>query len=290
MLGFILKFMQVRIDAGYDSDAYPHSFCRTAAKTVDLPSMIRTTLALTLPLSLASILALAACETESSQRPGTTKTGSGKKSSGKANAEWSSADLIPGDEMVIEVEVEGDDDGNAADGGQRRVIVRKMVMHGAPTGAVVMEGMPIDLAFAIDGPDGVMPQGQWASTAPSASAEQLPAPTPPPVMLGVRMREVDPILATHLGVTARHASVLEDVAEELNGHASGLRDHDVIVAVNGEAKAGPSDIRRILRTKKAGDTVVFTVVRPSGKTDVTVTLEAFDHAKFLSASPARVGG
>ena len=113
MLGFILKFMQVRIDAGYDSDAYPHSFCRTAAKTVDLLSMIRTTLALTLPLSLASILALAACETESSQRPGTTKTGSGKKSSGKANAEWSSADLIPGDEMVIEVEVDGDDDGNA---------------------------------------------------------------------------------------------------------------------------------------------------------------------------------
>ena len=109
-------------------------------------------------------------------------------------------------------------------------------------------------------------------------------------MLGVRMREVDPILATHLGLTARHASVLEDVAEELNGHAGGLRDHDVIVAVNGEAKAGPADIRRVLRSKKAGDTVVFSVVRPSGKCDVTVTLEAFDHAKFLSATPARVGG
>ena len=124
---------------------------------------------------------------------------------------------------------------------------------------------------------------------PGSAPQELP-PAPAPVMLGVRMRELDPILATHLGLNPRQASVLEDVAEELNGHESGLRDHDVIVAVNGVAQAGPADIRKILRTKNPGDTIVFTVVRPSGKSDVTVKLHAWDHAKFMSATPARIGG
>ncbi len=300
----------------------------------------RTTLALTLPLSLAALLALAACETEGSQRPGTTKSGSGKKSSPKSNAEWSSIAGAPGEEIVVEVEINGDD-AEMIEGGegiQKRVVRRRIVLDGAqPANAagaaqrlIEVEGMPLGVAVicpdgAQVGPQG-LPQGlpQGCATAPGSECQVLvfqgsapqgllgtqapggaqgiwttvapttptqpTAPTPPPVMLGVRMREVDPVLATHLGVTARHATVLEDVAEELNGHASGLRDHDVIVAVNGEPNAGPADIRRILRSKKPGDTIVFTVVRPAGKSDVTVTLEAFDHAKFLSATPARVGG
>lgn len=116
------------------------------------------------------------------------------------------------------------------------------------------------------------------------------APAPPPVMLGVRMRPIDPVLATHLGVDPRHAAVLEDVAEELNGHAGGLRDHDVIVGVEGRPQASASEIRRVLRSKKPGESVRFTVVRGGARSDVTVVLEAFDPAQLMAATPARIGG
>jgi hypothetical protein len=182
-------------------------------------------------------------------------------------------------EVIVEVDVvrEGDDDDQDDDsqverGSQRQVIRRRMIMHGGP-------GM---------GGPGMGAPGM-SQPLPGSAPQELP-PAPAPVMLGVRMRELDPILATHLGLNPRQASVLEDVAEELNGHESGLRDHDVIVAVNGVAQAGPADIRKILRTKNPGDTIVFTVVRPSGKSDVTVKLHAWDHAKFMSATPARIGG
>jgi len=116
------------------------------------------------------------------------------------------------------------------------------------------------------------------------------SPVPPPVMLGVRMRPIDPVLATHLGVDPRHASVIEDVAEELNGHAGGLRDHDVIVGVDGAPRASLGEIRRILRSKKPGQTIAFDVVRGSDRTSVTVTLDRFELSRFMSATPARIGG
>ena len=117
-----------------------------------------------------------------------------------------------------------------------------------------------------------------------------PSPVPPPVMLGVRLRPIDPVLATHLGVDPRHASVIEDVAEELNGHAGGLRDHDVIVGVDGAPRASLGEIRRVLRSKEPGQTIAFDVVRGSARTSVTVTLDRFELSRFMSATPARIGG
>lgn len=241
--------------------------------------------------SLASVLLLAACETSSSNsgRPKSSKSsGDPRNSSTKSPAQWTMIEDEDDDgtirEVIVEVDVvrEGDDDDHDDDdqdddnqierGSQRQVIRRRMIMHGGPgMGAPGMGAPGMSQPF------------------PGSAPQELP-PAPAPVMLGVRMRELDPILATHLGLNPRQASVLEDVAEELNGHESGLRDHDVIVAVNGVAQAGPADIRKVLRTKNPGDTIVFTVVRPSGKSDVTVKLHAWDHAKFMSATPARIGG
>jgi hypothetical protein len=141
-------------------------------------------------------------------------------------------------------------------------------------------------------PPGVMPNpGQPPVAMPPAGPHVSQVPHLPPVMLGVRMREVDPVLATHLGLDPRKCAVLEDVSEELSGYEGGLRDHDIVVAIDGSSDASPSHVRRVLRSKKAGDTVKFDVRRGGGQAQsLTITLEPFDHGKLLSVTPARVGG
>jgi len=141
-------------------------------------------------------------------------------------------------------------------------------------------------------PPGVMPNpGQPPVAMPPAGPHVSQVPHLPPVMLGVRMREVDPVLATHLGLDPRKCAVLEDVSEELSGYQGGLRDHDIVVAIDGSSDASPSHVRRVLRSKKAGDTVKFDVRRGGGQAQsLTITLEPFDHGKLLSVTPARVGG
>lgn len=226
----------------------------------------RTLAVLCMAAAAAGGVTLMGCESTDGGRPKASKSSMEKKSAPKTAPKWESSSSSSGSlDETSEYRVT-----DMGSGEQRVEIITTRLVH--------------QDAGAAPAPQGDMP-------APSAPAAQMgPTPYAPPVMLGVRMRAIDPVLATHLGLDARAASVLEDVAEELNGHAGGLRDHDVIVAVDGKTPADPGSVRKVLRSKKPGDTIDFTVVRPGGKTDVKVTLEAFDHGKFMSATPARVGG
>lgn len=213
-------------------------------------------------------VALAGCESTDGGRPKASKSGAEKKSTSKSAPKWESSSS-----ESIEESSEFRLADTGYDGQRVEVITTKLVHQDSGSGP------------GPQGQGGMPPRGDRAPV-----AQMGPTPATPPVMLGVRMRAIDPVLATHLGLDPRAASVLEDVAEELNGHAGGLRDHDVIVAVDGKTPADPGSVRKVLRSKKPGETIDFTVVRSGGKTDVKVTLEAFDHGKFMSATPARVGG
>ena len=229
-------------------------------------------------VAFAGFGVLAGCETTSSGRPKSTKTSrEQRESSAKSPAQWSvmgdEARPLPGEmdeeQTTVEIIVE---EGTGPDGSDvviERRMTRRIGHHG---------GAPIPPGSGGPGP-GPRPDGADG-----------PKPVHPPVMLGVRMRELDPVLATHLGLDARKCAVLEDVAEELGGHAGGLRDHDIIIAVDGSDEASPSHVRRVLRSKKPGDTIDFRLRRADGEEDVTITLEGFDHGKLLSVTPARVGG
>lgn len=184
-------------------------------------------------------------------------------------------DETTGEEVVVEIEIEDDEEGPNRP--SKRMIRRE----------IVVEGMPL--------PPGMIPPDTSEPAPIAIATPMMGMPTagshPPPVMLGVRMRDVDPVLATHLGLNPRKCSVLEDVSEELSGHSGGLRDHDIITSVDGSDDASPSHIRRVLRSKKPGDTITFKGIRGGDATfDATVTLEPFDHGKLLSVTPARVGG
>lgn len=251
--------------------------------------------------SVASVASLAClgCESTASGRPTSTKKSvEARPKSSKEPAQWTMVDEqlegaldIEDDEMVVVIidetdDVGGNDRGSAEAGTQRRErrITRSVYRMDGSGGPEVLR------APGGGGQPAMIPPMSQPMSPNMAIPSQPVAPTPPPVMLGVRMRELDPVLATHLNLSPRKASVLEDVAEELNGHAGGLRDHDVIIKVDGSDDASPSHVRKVLRSKKAGDTVDFLVLRNGNNVEVKVTLEAFDLARFHAATPARIGG
>lgn len=96
--------------------------------------------------------------------------------------------------------------------------------------------------------------------------------TPPPVMLGVTMEQPGAALVKHMGINPARTTLLVDVIPGLPAAKAGLEDHDVVIAVDGSQDASPHDIRRKLKTMKAGDTITFTVRR--GPASRTVTLAA----------------
>jgi hypothetical protein len=306
------------------------AFCSEIALAADLLTMRLTFLAepksdstrmlLAIALAASTLTGLAACESTSEGRPASTKP-----SSKKSPAQWSMIEGADGEEEMIvvierdeEYDDDDDDDGesNTRPGKRSREIRREIFVEGRPLpnagpmgpgmqwhpvggpNDVFMAG-PMGDQMMIFGaassamiPPGVMPNpGQPPVAMPPAGPHVSQVPHLPPVMLGVRMREVDPVLATHLGLDQRKCAVLEDVSEELSGYQGGLRDHDIVVAIDGSSDASPSHVRRVLRSKKAGDTVKFDVRRSGGQAQsLTITLEPFDHGKLLSVTPARVGG
>jgi hypothetical protein len=111
--------------------------------------------------------------------------------------------------------------------------------------------------------------------------------TPPPVMLGVTMEQPGPALATHLGVNPARSSLLVDVIPGLPADKAGLKDHDLVVAVDSSGDASPHDIRRRLRTMKTGDVITFTVQR--GSQTGTFTVAATDWKAEHMVRPLHMG-
>jgi hypothetical protein len=283
---------------------------------------------LAIALAASTLTGLAACESTSEGRPSSTKPSSKKSPAQWSMIEGAEDEevMIVVVESDEEYDDDGDDDGDErgegrGDGNGRsskrsREIRREIFVEGrplpnagpmgpgmqwhpvgGPDGVFIGGPAGDQMMFVESGasaliPPGVMPNpGQPPVAMPPAGPHVSQVPHLPPVMLGVRMREVDPVLATHLGLDPRKCAVLEDVSEELSGYQGGLRDHDIVVAIDGSSDASPSHVRRVLRSKKAGDTVKFDVRRGGGQAQsLTITLEPFDHGKLLSVTPARVGG
>ena len=99
--------------------------------------------------------------------------------------------------------------------------------------------------------------------------------TPPPVMLGVTMEQPGPSLVTHLGVNPARTSLLVDVIPGLPADRAGLKDHDLVIAVDGSQDASPHNIRTRLRKMKPGETITFTVRRGNESSTVTLAADAW---------------
>ena len=104
---------------------------------------------------------------------------------------------------------------------------------------------------------------------------------PPPAMLGGRLEPVSPAVVAHLhqehtAADGGQCAAVGMVIPDLPLAQAGIRPHDIIVAVDGSPNASPEAIRAVVRAKKPGDTVAFSVVRAGRRTETTVTLAAWD--------------
>ncbi len=103
--------------------------------------------------------------------------------------------------------------------------------------------------------------------------------TPPKVMLGARLVDVPDHLLAHIeaqGGQRERNSLVTEVIKGLPLDKAGIKDHDIIVAVNDIPDADPDAIRAVVRTLQPGDPINFRVLR-NGKTfDARVEVAAWD--------------
>jgi hypothetical protein len=98
---------------------------------------------------------------------------------------------------------------------------------------------------------------------------------PAPVMLGVTMSEPGAALRYHLDLDEGEATLITGVYEGLPADDAGLREHDIIVSVDGD-EAGPGAIRERLQDMEDGDRLRLTVISRGERRNVAVRVSEYD--------------
>ena len=124
-------------------------------------------------------------------------------------------------------------------------------------------------------------QNQDSTSQPAGASTSATSAALPNVMLGIRMAFAGPAISKHLGVHEYNSTLVTYVAPDTPAQKAGLEDWDVITKVNGSSDASPKAIRAILRSSEPGDKIVFHVRRGQESSDITVQLEAADHARMV---------
>lgn len=99
---------------------------------------------------------------------------------------------------------------------------------------------------------------------------------PPKVMMGVTLSGVDQTVAKQLGIDREATTLIGSVIDDLPAKKAGLEEDDIVIAVDGNLDASPMGIRKVLREKEPGDTLVLDVLRGGEPMQVVLNLEAYD--------------
>jgi hypothetical protein len=98
----------------------------------------------------------------------------------------------------------------------------------------------------------------------------------PKVMLGINMTEVPEEMADQLKLDADEAIFIARVLPGSPAEKAGLRDKDVVVAVNGERPATREKVAEAIKGKEPGDDVAFTVIRAGKERSIKIELARYD--------------
>lgn len=115
---------------------------------------------------------------------------------------------------------------------------------------------------------------------------QLPAPPHdlrPRAFLGAQLRWPSPALASQLGIDPTKVTEVGAVLVGGPAAAAGVREHDLIVKVDGSDDASPATIRARLAKDSPGATIALTVEHAGQRREVLVTLGAWRHQPLPSA-------
>jgi S1-C subfamily serine protease len=90
--------------------------------------------------------------------------------------------------------------------------------------------------------------------------------------LGISDVDLNPAIAAQLRITEQDGIVIRRVARGSPADTAGLQRLDVITAVDGKSLPGDSELQRMLRDHKPGDTLTLSVIRGTQKLTVKVVL------------------
>lgn len=90
--------------------------------------------------------------------------------------------------------------------------------------------------------------------------------------LGVAIEEAQEALAEQLGLDAGVGLVITHVSPGSPAEGAGLRKNDVLAQLEGHPLAHPAQLRRLVQTRKPGDTVKLVFYRGGKRQEVSVTL------------------
>ena len=105
-----------------------------------------------------------------------------------------------------------------------------------------------------------IPIGQaWSLASQLRATGKVPRP-----YLGVTVEDLGIATARRLGLAVTQGLLVREVPESSPAQKAGIVPGMVMVTFSGQPVTGLNDLRRLMVTRKVGDTVVVTVVAPGG--------------------------
>ncbi len=96
--------------------------------------------------------------------------------------------------------------------------------------------------------------------------------------IGVNIGQVDQTTAQALGLDRPRGVLIDHIVKDGAGEAAGLKQHDVILSVNGQETDAPNQLQGMIGMHHAGDQVTLHIWRDGKEIDKTVTLKARDES------------
>jgi len=90
--------------------------------------------------------------------------------------------------------------------------------------------------------------------------------------LGIGYADIEPELAQQFGLPVKEGIIVGRVEAGSPAARAGIRAQDIIVRVNDTPVTNGGDLRRVLRSQPPGTTVRLEIVRPAGRSTVSVQL------------------
>ena len=124
-------------------------------------------------------------------------------------------------------------------------------------------------------------------SSPARANDPDPAPVDDPAFLGVKLAPVPEALAAHLKGSG--GTIIEEVVPGSPAEKAGLKRHDLVVSVNGNALKSPDELRALVVKSKPGEAVKLGVVRGSEKLDIEATLGSMPSEDLAEVLPVKPG-
>ncbi|MFH0945902.1 MAG: PDZ domain-containing protein [Planctomycetota bacterium] len=106
---------------------------------------------------------------------------------------------------------------------------------------------------------------------PSArTAEIIPDEGEASVVIGVHVTDLGAPLASQLGLSPEEGILVTSVLDGMPADQAGMREHDVITAVNGQPVSSRATLLKSLAGLKPGDQITLTILRGAKPLELTV--------------------